>query len=72
MFFVSVMCCQVEVSTTGQLLVQRSTTDCGVSESNRAALITRRPWPNRGWNIIEKDIPGIYYVFRASNVSAVF
>jgi hypothetical protein len=29
---VSVVCCRVEVSATGRLLVQRSPTDCGVSE----------------------------------------
>jgi hypothetical protein len=28
---VSVVCCQVEVSATGQSLVQRSPTECGVS-----------------------------------------
>jgi hypothetical protein len=31
-FFVSVMCCQVEVPATGLSLVQRSPTDCDVSE----------------------------------------
>ena len=30
--FVSVVCCQVEVSATGRSLVQRISTDCGVSE----------------------------------------
>jgi hypothetical protein len=29
-YFVSVACCQVEVSATGRSLVQRSPTDCGV------------------------------------------
>jgi hypothetical protein len=29
---VSVVCCQVEVSATGWSLVQRSPTDCGVSQ----------------------------------------
>ena len=32
MSVVSVVCCQVEVSATGRSLVQRSPTDCGVSE----------------------------------------
>jgi len=31
MFVVSVVCCQVEVSATSLLLVQRSPTDCGAS-----------------------------------------
>jgi hypothetical protein len=29
---VSVVCCQVEVSATSRSLVQRSPTDCGVSD----------------------------------------
>ena len=32
---VRVVCCQVEVSATGQSLVQRGPTDCGVSECDR-------------------------------------
>ena len=31
MFVVSVVCCQVEVSASGRSLVQRSPTECGVS-----------------------------------------
>jgi hypothetical protein len=34
---VSVACCQVEVSVSGRSLVQRSPTECGVSECNREA-----------------------------------
>ena len=33
----SVVCCPVEVSATGRLLVQRSPTECGVSECDREA-----------------------------------
>jgi hypothetical protein len=40
---VSVVCCQVEVSESGLSLVQRSPTECGVSECDREALIMRRP-----------------------------
>jgi len=32
MSVMNVMCCQVEVSATGRSLVQRSRTECGVSE----------------------------------------
>ena len=32
---VSVVCCQVEVSAKGRSLVQRSPTECGVSECDR-------------------------------------
>jgi hypothetical protein len=48
LFLVSVVCCQVEVSTSGWSLVQRSPTECGVSECDREASIMRRPWPSRG------------------------
>jgi hypothetical protein len=34
---VIVVCCQVEVSVTGWSLVQRSPTECGVSECDREA-----------------------------------
>jgi hypothetical protein len=37
MSLVSVVCCQVEVSATGRSLVQRSPTECGVSECDREA-----------------------------------
>jgi hypothetical protein len=43
----SVACCHVEVSATGRLLVQRSPTECGVSECDREASITKS-WPTRG------------------------
>jgi hypothetical protein len=46
---VSVVCWQVEVSATGRSLVQRSPTDCGVSECDREASIMRRPWPTRDY-----------------------
>jgi hypothetical protein len=35
--FVSVVCCQVEVSASGWSLVQRSPNECGVSECDREA-----------------------------------
>jgi hypothetical protein len=51
---VSVVCCQVEVSATSWSLVQRSPTECGVSECDREALVTRRPWPIRRCCAVEK------------------
>jgi hypothetical protein len=42
------VCCQIEVSATGWSLVQRSPTDCGVSECDREASIMKRLWPTRG------------------------
>jgi hypothetical protein len=44
----SVVCCQVEVSASGSSLVQRSPTECGMSEYDREAWIMRRPWLTRG------------------------
>jgi hypothetical protein len=43
MSVVSVVCCQVEVSTSDRSLVQRNPTECGVSECDREASIVRRP-----------------------------
>jgi hypothetical protein len=42
---VSVVYCQVEVIATSWSLVQRSPTDCGVSECDREASKIRRPRP---------------------------
>ena len=42
---VSVMCYQLQVSASGWSLVQRSPTDCGVSECDSESSIMRRPWP---------------------------
>jgi hypothetical protein len=43
-----VVCCQVEVSATSWSLVQRSRTECGVSECDREDSIMTRLWPTRG------------------------
>ena len=45
MSLVTVVCCRVEVSAMVRSLVQRSPTECGVSECDRKASIMRRPWP---------------------------
>jgi hypothetical protein len=45
---VSVVCCQIEVSAMGWLIVQRIPTDCGVSESDREASTIIWPWPTGG------------------------
>ena len=48
------VCCECRVSSgregsaTGRSLVQRSPTDCGVSECYREASIMRRRWPTGG------------------------
>ena len=51
----SVVCCQVEVSATGLSLVQRSPTECYVSECDRETSIMRRPWPTGGCCAIENE-----------------
>jgi hypothetical protein len=53
---VSVVCWQVEVSTSGWSLVYRRPTECGVSECDREASIIRRPWPTRGCCVIGERI----------------
>jgi hypothetical protein len=45
---VSVVCGHVEVSVSVRSPVQRSLTDCGVSECDREASIMRGPWPTGG------------------------
>jgi hypothetical protein len=45
---VSAVCCQEAVSASGWSLVQRSPTECGVSECDGEASTMRRPWPTRG------------------------
>jgi hypothetical protein len=42
-------------------LVQRRPAVCGVSECDREASITRRPWPTRGCCVMEKKLP--YTIF---------
>jgi hypothetical protein len=42
-----VVCSHVEVSATGRLLVERSPTECGVSECDREAS-KMKSWPTRG------------------------
>jgi hypothetical protein len=52
--FATVVFYQVEVSVTGWSLVQRSPTECGVSECNHEASIMRRPWPTGGCCAMDK------------------
>ena len=46
--YLSVVCCQKEVSATGRSLVQRSPTECGVSVCDREASTMRKPLPITG------------------------
>jgi len=41
------LCCQVDVSASGQSLIQRSPTECGVSEYDIENSKMRRPRPAR-------------------------
>ena len=54
---VSAVCCHVEVSTSGCSLVQKSPTECGVSECDHEATIMRRPWPTRDCYAPKKIFP---------------
>ena len=44
---VSIVCCQIEVFAMCQSLVQRSRTECGVTECDLKTLILRKPKPTR-------------------------
>jgi len=51
-------CCVLlgrEVSATGRSFVQRSPTECGVSEYDREASTMRRPWPMRAVKSLKKS-----------------
>jgi hypothetical protein len=50
----NVVCCQVEVSASEWSLIQRSRTECGVSEYDREVSM-RRPWPTRAVQPWEKN-----------------
>jgi len=52
---VSVVCCQVEVSGSDWSLVQRSPTECGVSECEREASTMKSPWQTRGCRVMEGE-----------------
>jgi hypothetical protein len=52
---VSNVCCQVDIYVSGWSVVQRSHTECGVSECDREAWIMRRPWPTGGSRATRKN-----------------
>jgi hypothetical protein len=52
---VSVVCFQVEISVTGQSLIQRPS-ECNVSECVREASKIRRSWPTRGCSAMGKYV----------------
>jgi hypothetical protein len=51
--------CQVEVSATSWSLIQRSPTECGVSECDREASIMRRSWPTMGCRAIGDGVSNL-------------
>ena len=72
MSFVSVVFCQVEVSC-----VERSPTECGVSECDREASIARRPLLTRGFapwgggRTMFKKIFTIYFCIMMSRINVL-
>ena len=52
---VVVVCCQVELSSTGWSLVQRSPTECDASECDRGTSTIRGPWRTRGCGTMTKS-----------------
>ena len=63
---VSVVCCQVESTASGWSLVQRSPTECGVSECVCEAWIMRRPWPTGGCLALGRG--GVNFVSTANQI----
>ena len=57
MSLVNVVSCQVELSATGRSVVQRSPTDCGVSECDREVSIMRGSGPLGLWRHEQKIVP---------------
>jgi hypothetical protein len=53
---VSVVCCQVEVTASSWSLVQRSPTECVVSECDLGNSWMRGSWPTRCWYVIKKFV----------------
>jgi hypothetical protein len=56
-----VVCCHVEVSATGCSLVQRISTECGVSVCDSETSKIRRPWPSRGYGAVGREGGGENY-----------
>jgi hypothetical protein len=53
---VNVACFHVEISALNRSSVQRSPTECGVSECRLEASVVRRPWPIRGCYTMGKNL----------------
>ena len=51
---VSDVCCQVEISLSGWSFVQRSSSECVVSDCDGEAWTMRRPWPTGGCRATKK------------------
>ena len=65
-FFVSVVCCRVEMSEMVRSLIQRSPTDCGVSscisyEHTNDAVLSRVSWTYTASVVRERHFKGICY-----------
>ena len=66
LYLVSVVCCQVEISATERSLVQRITTECGVSVSDLETSTMLQPRPTSA----VEQIKNITYI--PHNVKLVF
>jgi acyl CoA:acetate/3-ketoacid CoA transferase beta subunit len=66
---VSVVCCQVEIPATGRSLVQRITTDCGVSECDDEASTMRNYLPTMDCRAIGKNGRGFLISLGAVSVA---
>jgi hypothetical protein len=62
---VSAVCCQVEVLASDWSLVERSTTEWGVSECDREACTMRRLWPTKGFRAMGGEV--YWFLYHHSN-----
>ena len=54
--------CQVQVSASGWSLVQRTPTECGVSEWDNESSTMMRPWPTMGCcAMVKKNVHGFFF-----------
>jgi hypothetical protein len=58
----SVVCCQSEVSASDRSLVQRSSSECGVSECDHEVMIMIRPWRTKACCVTEKKKEVVMYM----------
>jgi len=63
LFLFNVLSFQVEISATGRFLVQRSRSECDVSECDREASVMWWPWPTSFCCVIKNYIWSCIFLY---------